>query len=480
MAGLFLIHFSSAVYAQPDSIDGFIHQVMQQRRIPGLQLAVVRNGEIVKLESYGLANIQDSVRLTDNTIFTINSITKAFTGVAIMQLVEAGKLQLEAPVSRYLDSLPASWRAVTVRQLLSHTSGIPNIMDNQNGGLLVPDNEAASWEQVQGLPMEFEAGESFSYCQTNYLLLGKIIGQLSGKHFVRFITENQLQKAGMPHTLDAGFGDDHDIIPQEARGYTYFRTGELTNVFEAFSPALRTTAGMHSTAEELAHWLIALSEGELLKAESSLSALWTPVKLNNGDTPGFSRLLNAYALGFPIASRYEHPAVTAIGGGRAALFLYPQDSLAIVVLTNLKGSIPETFIDEIAGFYIPEMKASNGFGYSPDVKRLWKELEKSGYKNVKERIRKLNTGGKGFSLPEGELNSWGYKLLRSGRIAAAIEIFKLNTSLYPESANTFDSLGEAFAVNGDKALAIKNYQRSLKLNPENTNAVEQLKKLRTN
>jgi len=90
-----------------------------------------------------------------------------------MQLVEANKLELQAPLSQYLDSLPASWRRVRISQLLSHTSGLPNILDNENGVLIVPDNEAASWERVQTLPVEFEAGESFSYCQTNYLLLGK-------------------------------------------------------------------------------------------------------------------------------------------------------------------------------------------------------------------------------------------------------------------------------------------------------------------
>ena len=480
MIGLLLAHFTSAGYAQSDSIDVFINHTMQQRKIPGLQLSIVRNGEIIKLANYGLANIQDSVEVSENTIFTINSMTKAFTGVAVMQLVEAGKLELDDPISKHLDSLPEKWHMVTVRQLLSHTSGIPNIMDNQSGRLIVQDNKAASWETVQALPMEFEAGESFSYCQTNYLLLGRIIQHISNQPFSVFITENQLQKVGMPNTINAGFGDNHDIIPHEARGYTYFRTGKLTNVFEAFPPSLRTAAGMRSTAKEMAKWVIALHEGRLLKSESSLLELWDPVQLNNGKIPGFNPLLNGYALGFPIASRYEHPAITAIGGGRSAFFLYPKDSLAIVVLTNLKGGIPETFIDEIAGFYIPEMKESNGFGYSSDVKRLWKELEESGFKNVREKVNRLREQRKSLILPESELNTWGYKLLRSDRITQSIEIFKLNAFLYPKSANTYDSLGEAYAAKGDNALAIKCYEKSLRLNPENTNAAEQLNILKVN
>ena len=114
--------------APTDSVDLFLSAKMRQLRIPGLQLAVVRQGRVVKSAQYGLANIQDSIPVTRNTRFSINSITKAFVGVAMMQLVEAGKLDLAAPVSRYLAGLPAAWQPVTVRQLLAHTSGLPEIM----------------------------------------------------------------------------------------------------------------------------------------------------------------------------------------------------------------------------------------------------------------------------------------------------------------------------------------------------------------
>src|SRR5207249_1186158 len=116
-----------------DSLERFVREQMRKRRIPGLQLAVVRHGEIAFLGAYGLANVQDSVPATHRTLFTINSITKAFVGVALMQLVDAGRVELDAPVSRYLDSLPVSWRPVTVRQLLTHETGLPNIMNNNTG-----------------------------------------------------------------------------------------------------------------------------------------------------------------------------------------------------------------------------------------------------------------------------------------------------------------------------------------------------------
>jgi CubicO group peptidase (beta-lactamase class C family) len=204
--------------------------------------------------------------------------------------------------------------------------------------------------------MEFEPGDRFNYNQTNYLLLGRIIDTLSGQPFATFITLHQLRVVDMPRTV---FGDSHEVIPHSARGYTYLRkkdgamvrTESLSNVFEEFPPFLRTAAGMNSTAEELAKWIVALQNGKLLKDKRSLTTLWTPGVLNDGTIRGVSNLLNGYALGWETVNRPEHRAVAAVGGGRSALFIYPDDDLAIVILTNLQGSSPESFIDEVAGYY---------------------------------------------------------------------------------------------------------------------------------
>lgn len=339
------------------NVERVIREEMQRRRIPGMQVAVVRRGAIAFLGTYGLANVQDSVPATRRTLFTINSITKAFAGVALMQLVDAGQLELDAPVSRYLDGLPASWQPVTIRQLATNESGIPNIMNN-NTGALVGDGEEAAWAAIQKVPMEFAPGDKFSYSQTNWVLIGKIIDKVSGRPFAEFIADRQFRAAGMTRTAQAGFGDSRQVIPGGARGYTFFRpvpggdlrtTDTLGNVFEEFPPSLRTAAGLSSTAEEMARWIIALQGGRLLRNAASVATLWTAGRLNNGQTAGFSSLLNGYALGWEVADRTPHRAVTAIGGARSALFVYPDDDLAVVVLTNLQGSFPEAFIDTIAG-----------------------------------------------------------------------------------------------------------------------------------
>jgi len=349
---LLMFSLNHSIFGQSDVIDAFVQKKMQERRIPGLQLAIVRNGKIIKTGNYGFANLQDSIAVNDKTVFTINSITKAFVGVAIVQLMEAGKLTLDAPISKYLTDIPDSWKAVTVQQLLSHISGIPDIV-NEEESVLINDDPEEAWRMVMQMPNEFKTGEKFSYNQTNYLLLGRIINNLSGMSFQEFITREQLEKVGMPKTIVSGFGATKAVIPHSASSYQY-RKGVLSNMFFSFPPFLQTAAGMSSTATELANWVIALQNRQLLKQSSSLKALWTPAVLNNGETSGFSRLLNGYAAGWPVIKRVNHPALAPVGGNRSAIVVYPNDGLSIIILTNLSGGFPETFADELSELLMPQ------------------------------------------------------------------------------------------------------------------------------
>lgn len=460
----------------PDSVDQLVQRAMRQLRIPGVQLAVVRHGQLVKLGNYGLANVQDSVPVTTQTPFFLNSITKAFVGVAVMQLVEAGKLDLTAPVGRYLPELPATWHPVTVRQLLTHTSGLPDIMPED--ALVTENNEQAAWTQVQTQPLDFPAGQQFAYNQTNYLLLGRLIDKLSGQPFAQFIQKRQLEVVGMLHT---SIGDAHNVLHKGARGYTYTqyvdgqrrRSAQLRNLFEVFPPSLRPAAGMSSTAQEIATWLVALQQGKLLQPQS-IQALWTPGLLTDGSQRGFGGKLTGYALGWPTVSRPEHPAVAPVGGGRSAIFLYPQDELAIIVLTNLQGANPERFVDELAACYLPDMRMADGFGLPPTLRELHRSVRQRGFSHLEEEVKKARRRNKAVALPEDAINAWGYSLIEQGQLTDALAVFQLNVRLYPTSANTYDSLAETYAALGNRKLASQHYTRALQLNPKNRTATEYL------
>jgi CubicO group peptidase (beta-lactamase class C family) len=196
-------------------------------KIPGMQLAVVRNNEIIKTASYGVSNLQHSVAVHKETVFPIASITKGFIGVAIMQLVEQGKIDLSGKISSYLPDLPEQWQKVTVRQLLTHTSGLPRLFSGYIVNLIDPKGPDASWELVQKRPLESKANTKWSYVQTNYTLLGKIIDKVSGQPFEEFIAQNQLQKAKMPKTEAAGFAGfagQQYVIPHQSSNYIYYKS----------------------------------------------------------------------------------------------------------------------------------------------------------------------------------------------------------------------------------------------------------------
>lgn len=324
----------------------YLHQLMEGRRIPGVQVAIVRDGKLECLDALGMANVEHRVPTIRQSIFSIISMAKAFTGVALMQLVEEGRLDLRAPVSCYLDGLPESWRPVTVRQLATFTSGLPEIMTiaaDFSMGLIGRGGEQEAWKAAFALPMEFAPGEGYRYVQTNYALLGKIIDRLSGKPFTEFIAERQFAAAGMSHTL---YADDTDIIPNRANSYMSINAdggaaSTASNSYINSPPILRTSQGLHSTAEDLANWIIALQHGSLLKQASSLETLCTRVPLHDG-RPG------VWGIGWPIGASYAGPIPTAAGGAKAQIALYA-DGFAVVLLANLIGAFPEQFAPITAG-----------------------------------------------------------------------------------------------------------------------------------
>jgi len=343
-----------------EDLRDYLKKEMRELRIPGMQVAVVRRQKIVFLAALGIAEIGNAVPVTNKTVFPIASATKAFTGVALMQLVENGKLELGAPISRYLDGLPESWQRVTIRQLATHISGLPNVVNNDTGELVTGVQIAsmgesdvdAAWNKVQTLPIEFSPGERYSYNQTNYILLGKVIDKLSGQPFTQFIKEHQLDSVGMPSTV---YADDSEVVPHRARSYSNIRyskdgqmehTPNLTEQYVKFPAQFLTAAGLTTNAEDLAHWIIALEQRRLLREDSSLATLWTPSILNDGKN-------GTWGLGWPIFTRPKHTSYVPFGGAKAAFAVYRQDDVAVVILTNLQGSMPERFIDRVAAHYIP-------------------------------------------------------------------------------------------------------------------------------
>lgn len=454
---MFGLAFGSAS-AAPDPVqraDAIVRRAMVEQHIPGLQIAVVRNGRIVMSRGYGVADLAKRTPVTPETVFPINSITKAFTGVAAMREVEAGRLDLSKPIGSYVTGLPETWRGIEVRRLLSHTSGLPNFDDSDGDG-------NAAWAATLAKPTRFPPGQRFDYNQTNYALAQMAINGLRGRPRDATLADEQFALAGMSHS---GYGDSRDAGPARAVSYGYRQaTPDQPAVrSEIFSPLHRAAAGMNSTADDMARWLIALQDGKLL-GSAARRTMWTPVAYNDGK-PG------QWGMGWLVLDRPTHRAVAMTGGSRSAIYLYPDDGVGVVILTNLAGSTPEDMIDEIALGFIPGMTLTG-------VPALRAALTGQEGADPDAAVAAFRAAHPGFAADEHELNDWGYRLLAFGKPRSALAVLKLVADLYPASGNAFDSLGEAYAANGDTALAIAAYNRSLALDPGNKNAAQWLERLK--
>jgi CubicO group peptidase (beta-lactamase class C family) len=345
-----------------DLVDRYLQAEMTKRMIPGLQVAVVRHGRIEKLASYGMANLELGVPVTNDQLFQINSTTKSFTSVGVLMLAEAGKFRLDDPIGEHLNGLPASWHDVTIRQLLNHTSGLPDVIDNPMTGTMLARTVPDALGLLADKPMMFPRGTSWSYNQTNYMLLGMLIEAKSGMPWPEFCLKRELAPLGI---TQARWGDARTVVPGRASGYTKYNTAggevklldQVENTWYEFDPFLYTAAALNLSAKDFATWVIGLLDGKLV-SRASLEEIWTPTKLADGTVFHLEGTPLGYGLGWPLFDRAKHRAVGGSGGVRAGFYVYPDDDLTVIVLTNLMGAQPDDLIEGVARIYIPDLAAA--------------------------------------------------------------------------------------------------------------------------
>ncbi|MEP7064452.1 MAG: serine hydrolase domain-containing protein [Gemmatimonadota bacterium] len=341
-----------AVFAK---IDRFVAQEMASQRIPGLAVGIYTNGKITRVKGYGRSNIELDAPVTPATIFQSGSMGKQFTSAAIMMLVEEGKIGLDDSLPKYFPDAPASWREITIRQLLSHTSGLTDYASDsvtKPGGpisLRADYTEEQLVRIIESLPIEFAPGEKWEYCNSNYLLLGAVIRKASGKFYGDFLEQRVFKPLGMTSTRVIS---EEDIIPNRAAGYQLM-DGRLRNQ-EWVSPSLNTTAdgALYFNVLDLAKWDAALY-GERLLKKSSFDQMWTVGKLKSGK-PNPS----GYGFAWFIDTINGHRVVQHSGtwqGFRTYIARYLDDGVTVVVLTNLGESDPAKITHGIAGLYRHEL-----------------------------------------------------------------------------------------------------------------------------
>ncbi len=342
--------------ARADAIDDYVQAQMQRQHVPGVALGVVLKGKFVKEKGYGLADVERNVPVTTDTVFEIGSITKQFTATAIMLLVDGGKISLDDKISRYRDGLPEAWRAVTIRQLLSHTSGIPDYEAIMGYGSY---RNIMTADQVIALaaskPMDFAPGTQWHYSNTGYFLLTLALEKITNQPYFQFVQAHLLTPLGMTHTRSS---EPRDIIPLRAAGYA-FENGRLENRDPIQPTATGGAAMLVSTLGDMAKWGAEILTPTLLR-EKDYDLMWANTPLADGTPSG-------YGFGWFVAPKHGHRALEHSGGTAGFtcdMLCLLDDRLVVIVLTNGYQSTarPTPIMDYSAAFFLPGLAGAGPAG----------------------------------------------------------------------------------------------------------------------
>ena len=353
MGTMAAICLAAPAVAAPDldtfrkELDSFVETQMRTDQVPGVAVAVLQNGEIVVAKGYGEANVEHDVPVTADTIFQSGSVGKMFTAVAVMRQVEQGKMGLDDPISKYLPDAPASWQAITVRKLLTHTSGVPNFEREFDLRKDYTDDELV--KHAYSLPLDFAPGARWSYSNTGYILLGILIKKATGRSYLDVLDTDVFKPLGMKTAKGI---DDAGIVPHRAAGYDVV-DGKLKNQ-DWVSPTMNSTAdgSLYFSLNDMIAWSRGVEQGKILTA-ADWQQVYTPVKLNSGKTYpyGFGWSLNQ-AAGKP---RYHHGG--AWQGFRTYFSRYLGDGMSLIVLANSGSANPGVMADGIAKLWDPALVA---------------------------------------------------------------------------------------------------------------------------
>lgn len=333
-----ILLLGTAVEAQTDRTDTFIAAEMKRQKIPGLSLVVLKAGQVIKAQGYGLANVKLKIPATPETVYKIASTSKQFIATGIMLLAQEGRLALGDPISKYLEGTPAAWHGITIRHLLTHTSGLLREAPGFDPFKIQSDLDVI--KTAYRLPLRFPPGEKWEYSDTGYFALAEIIRSAAGRPWKDYLAAKVFGPTGMQSTRTT----TTEKIPNLAQGY-------VDNDAPREAPewrAVRPSGAFLSTVLDLARWDAALYTNEVLST-SSRRQMWTPVTLNNGTS-------HPYGFGWMIDTMNGHRLVHHSGGMpgfRADLARFVDRQLTVIVLMNLDDVDINAIVNGVAAIFPP-------------------------------------------------------------------------------------------------------------------------------
>jgi CubicO group peptidase (beta-lactamase class C family) len=360
-ASAFLVLMALPCVAQTSisaRIDRFVTSEMKARKIPGVAVAVLRHGKVLSLRTFGFANLEHRVPVKPQTIFQSGSIGKQFTAAAVMILVQEGKISLDDSITKYFSDAPDAWKGITVRRLLTHTSGLGDYPAEID--LRRDYTEEQLLDFFKKAKLAFEPGEGWDYSNVGYVMLGIIIRKVTGKFYGGFLQERIFGPTGM---TTARVISERDIIPNRAAGYRLV-AGEIKNQ-EWVSPSTNSTAdgSLYFSILDLAKWDAALYTNEPLR-QTTLAQIWSPVSLKSGARKGY---------GFGWFTDVMHKRRVVFHGGawqgfKTCIMRFPDDGLTIIVLANSWNTREFKLARGLAALFYPEFAVPSARAIDADPK----------------------------------------------------------------------------------------------------------------
>jgi CubicO group peptidase (beta-lactamase class C family) len=443
-----------------------IPELLKESSVPGLSLALIRDGKTYWLQGFGVRDMKTGQPVTEETVFEAASLSKPVFAYGVLKLVDQGKLDLDAPLTRYLlkpyIEVDARLEKITARIVLSHRTGFPNWRGDGNP-----------------LTIDFTPGERFSYSGEGFVYLAKVVEQVTGKPLNEYMTEAVFQPLEMKSSsyvwrpdYDARTATGHDASGEP---------GEKRKPNEA-----NAAASLHTTAGDYARFVEALLNGTGLKEKTLREMEGPQIAVDPACTNCTERTPKElsksvfWGLGIGIQETKQGESLWHWGDNgsfKCYVVVFPKPKIGLAMFMN--GANGLSIASEVVRIAIGgEQPAFHWLKYdrydSPAMQFAKATREKGAEAAIAEFRPALQHG----EISEDAINGMGYHALALKKTADAIRIFQLNVELHPDSSNTYDSLGEAYMKNAEKELAIKNYEKSLAMNAKNSNAVEMLKKLK--
>lgn len=444
------------------SIDRYIQHLQHRHGIPGVGLAVQKGDRILYKKTFGKASIEHNSPITEASIFRIYSLTKPIVAVGVFQLIEQEKLSLEDSIGMYVKDIPDSWKGIQIKHLLTHSSGLPDMAPYAR-------MEKLTEQEAKELVFKKEknaTGVEYSYNQTNFWLLQLIIEKVSGASLEDFILKGQF--GGFEKEVFFS-SNSKVIIPNRVTGYFPFETGTI----QISHPTLKgrymfAANGLNITIDAFLAWNHKLNNNELLQKETK-EQMWA--------TFPYSGSNKIFSYGWDKRTINGHDSYGFSGSLVTAYRVFPDDDMSIVFLSNGLGNYYniDNIVNHIASLVDEQIVDIANEAFEALLQAIVDQeinTMENKYLTLRslEKYKQLNF--------EALVNDVGYQLVNQQRMEKAIEVFTFNTKQFPKSANTFDSLGEAYYRNYQDELAVEQYQKAVDLGGTNGNAKKMLAQIK--